>query len=115
MGIRSGSRELRRAWACLILVPVGIVLAFVIGEVLPGLLGAGWTHEESLPMPQLLLVAVPTTLLFCVPGLLAGWFGLRARAEGEAVGLVPAIVGLVVAGYFLLSTAIALVFGPLVG
>lgn len=109
------SQTLRRAWISLILVPVGIILELVIGEVLPGLLGYGWTHEQEMPVGPTVLVALPALLLSCVPGILAGYFGLRARAAGERIGLVPAIIGLTVAGYFLLLYIVALLFGPLGG
>lgn len=115
MGKRTMSRNLRRAWICLGLAPVGFVLALVIGEVLPGLMGYGWTHEEGMPPGPSAFVMLPAVLLFSVPGLLAGWFGLRARREGEPIGLVPAIIGLAIAGYYLVINIAGLVFGRLGG
>lgn len=105
----TAGRTVRWAWICVILIPVGIVLAFVIGETLPGLLGYGWTHEGALPIGPMLLVAIPTQLLFVVPGLLAAWFGFRARAHGDTRGLAPAVIGLVASGYFALSGLMGLI------
>jgi hypothetical protein len=108
MSVRSTSRTMRRAWVCVILIPVGVILAFAVGETLPGLMGYGWTHE-SLPLGPTLLVAGVTAALFCVPGGLAAWFGLRARREGDSNGLAPALIGLVCAGYFLVTGLIGLI------
>lgn len=106
---------LRRAWIWLGMVPVGMILALAIGEILPGLLGYGWTHEQDMPLGPALLVVLPTLLLFCAPGILAGWYGLRARAAGQSIGLVPAILGFLVSGYFVLVNLLALVLMPLEG
>ena len=103
------SHTLRRAWICVILIPVGIVLAFIMGETLPGLMGYGWTHEETMSLAPTVLVGGLALVLFCLPGILAGWFGLRARAAGEPNGLAPAIIGFVAAGYFLLISVLGLI------
>jgi hypothetical protein len=115
MGDRTMSRNLRRAWICLVLSPVGFVLALVIGEVLPGLMGYGWTHEQEMDIGPSMVVMIPAVLLFSVPGLLAGWFGIKASRGGERVGLVPAVIGLMIAGYYLLLNIAGLLFGPLGG
>lgn len=113
MRAHSMSGSLKKAWICLALAPAGFVIALVIGEVLPGLLGYGWTHEQPMPDGPPMMVMIPFVLLFSVPGVLAGWFGVKAWRDGERVGLVPAIVGLVIAGYYLLINLAGLIVGPL--
>ena len=102
------SRPLRRAMIWLALVPVGIILGLVVGEVLPGLLGYGWTHEESLPAGAMALVGIPAYGLFLMPGLVAAWYAWRSRSPGALLWLLPFLIGLLVPLYFLVPLLVSL-------
>ena len=60
--------------------------------------GSGFEH--------LVWYLAPATFLACA---LAAWFGLRARRHGQEAGRWPALVGLVIGGFFVLILLLALV------
>lgn len=92
------ARDRRRAWMSLLLYPVALVLAFLIGEGSAALLG--YDGGEEVPWYVPVVAGVPAVLLFVVPGLLALRFGRRAMRGGDPRGLAPVVVGTVVAVAF---------------
>ena len=92
------ARDRRRAWTALLLYPVALVLAFVVGEGLASLLG--YEPGETLRWYVPVLAGIPAVLLFVVPGLLALRYGRRAMRAGDPGGLAPVVVGAVVAVAF---------------
>jgi hypothetical protein len=101
-------RDLRKAWIAVALIPVAFVVAMVLGEVVIGALGypAG---GESPPAGLRAAVGIPATLLLVAPGVIAGIYGLRARRAGEPRGLVPGVIGIAVAGLFLLQSILGFI------
>ena len=102
----------RRAWWSLALYPVAFVAAFVIGEGLISLL----TDDAANPaFWQVLVAATPALLVFVIPGILSVTQGRKAMRLGRRDGMVPAIIGAIIAigfvGLNLLSYAVGLVFG----
>lgn len=106
---RDADRAYHRAWWSLALFPVSVVLAFLVGEGLLTLLSDGdpgvWT---------VLLAALPALGVMVVPGALAVHQGRRARRLGRRDGMVPAIVGTVVALGFVGLNAASYLIGLLV-
>lgn len=94
------SKYSRRAWWCLALSPVAVILAFVAGEGLTALMGY---TGEGLPPWWVGAAAVVTGALFLgVPTLLARWWARRAAAEGDPSGRTPATILLALWVAFLL-------------
>jgi hypothetical protein len=106
-------RDLRKAWIAVALIPVAFVVAMVLGEVVIGALGypAG---EETPPVGLRAAVGIPATLLLVAPGVIAGIYGLRARRAGEPRGLLPGVIGIAVAGLFVLQSILGFI-GSFVG
>lgn len=87
----------RRAWLSLLLFPVSLLGAFLVGEGLVDLLGYPSGGAESPPLWAVLVAAPPALLVFVVPGVLAVRFGRTAVRLGRPDGRVPAIIGAVIA------------------
>jgi len=103
--IDPASRWVRRAWLSLLLFPVSLLAAFVVGEGLFALLGG--TQGEKPPFWIALVGAGPALVVFALPAILALWFGRRATREGNPRGYTPALVGAVLVGLFVLQNALA--------
>ena len=80
-----GRRDLAWAW-----VSVAVMIALLVGTFATGI-------SEILG---------PITV---VVALIAVWLGLSARRHGEERGLVPAVFGAVVSGFFLVMVTLSLV------
>jgi hypothetical protein len=105
----------RRAWWSLVLFLPCFVGAFIVGEGLIDLLGyPSGDGDESPPFWAIVVAAVPALLLFAAPGLLSLFFSRRARRLGRPDSMVPAIVGLGVAGGFVALNVLSYVIGKLV-
>ena len=92
-------RNVRLAWASLLLLPVAFILPFF----LPLLLGPTFGVEEQTraPFGVFVIVLLVVATLFAVPVLLAWRFANRARGHGDSRGRVPAVIASVVAVAFL--------------
>ncbi|GAA1477544.1 hypothetical protein GCM10009623_19900 [Nocardioides aestuarii] len=101
--VPTGARHVRRAWLSLALLPVALVAAFAVGEGLVTLLGAEPHGAEAAPLWVVLLAFPPAFLLLSVPAALAWHQARLAAAEGDRRGRVPAVIGGVVTGWFLLT------------
>jgi hypothetical protein len=106
-------RDLRKAWIAVALIPVALVVAMVLGEVVIGALGYP-SGGETPPVGLRAAVGIPATLLLVAPGVIGGLYGLRARRAGEPRGLVPGVIGIAVAGIFLLQSILGFI-GSFVG
>lgn len=105
----------RSAWWSLVLFLPCFVGAFVVGEGLIDLLGYPSGGEESPPFWAIVVASVPALLLFALPGLLSLFFARRARRLGRVGAMVPAIVGIGVAGGFLALNVLSYVVGTVFG
>ncbi len=104
------STNLARAWIAVALIPVGFVLAFVVGEGLYALLGYQ-PEVASEPWWVALVAAVPAIVLFLVPCAAAVWYGNKARAEGNRAALLPMVLGLVFGLWMLVMNTVSLFAG----
>lgn len=88
-------RNVRLAWASLVLLPVAFILPFF----LPLLLGPTFEIEEQAraPFGVFVIVLLVMAALFAVPVLLAWRFANQARGHGDSRGKVPAVIASIVA------------------
>ena len=80
-------------------IPVGFVLAMVVGEGLAAALGYESSDEDA-PARVMALAGGAAIVVFLVPCVAAWILGRRARAAGEPEGGTPALIGLVVGAAF---------------
>lgn len=100
----------RRAWIAVALIPVGFILALVLGEGLLSAYGYG-TGEGDPPFWAVLAAAGPALVVFAIPCAAAWVLGRRAAAAGEPNGTLPAWIGAVVGVLFVLQNLLAYVLG----
>ncbi|MDJ0323555.1 hypothetical protein QMG61_07240 [Cryobacterium sp. PH31-AA6] len=98
-----GLRALRAAWISVAAMPVAFVLAMVLGESLLSLQGFDSGSGQDAPLRAVLLAGIPALLLLLAPTVSAIWFGFRARRLGRGGGTVPAVIGIVVAAWTILT------------
>lgn len=108
---RHADRDLRRAWVAVGLLPVGFVLAMVVGEGLISAMGYQSGGEEPIPVGPTLVAGVPALLILVVPGMAAVYFGRRAAHGGRAAAMVPAWIGGVAAVAVVTQNLLALLLG----
>ncbi|WP_225753780.1 hypothetical protein [Actinotalea sp. Marseille-Q4924] len=105
-------RHLRRAWVAVALVPVAFVVAMLVGDGVGSLLG--YESGSVDPTPEVFLLAgLPATVIGLAPAVFALVNGRRAEREGEPQGLVPTVIGAVVALYWLATPILTGVAGLL--
>src|SRR5680860_1667795 len=98
---RSDSRETRRAWWSLILMPVGFVAAFVVGEGIPAWMG----YDSAITSPPWWVIAlafIAALVVFASPLLVTRRFSRRAAAANESGAWEPLIVSASLVGAFVL-------------
>lgn len=96
---RSHSSEVRRAWWSLVLVPVGFVAAFVVGEGIPAWMG----HDSAITTPPwwvMALAFVAALVVFALPLLVTRMFSRRAATANEPGAWTPLIVSASIVGGF---------------
>lgn len=112
---RDTTRYRRRAWWSLVLLPVSLVLAFVVGEGMPGLLGATVDETTTPPLWVMAVTLAAASVAFALPLLVTWYFGAKGAAAGEHGAWMPLIVGGAVVGLFVLgnvaSGVLVLIFG----
>ena len=87
------SKDVRWAWVCTALIPVGLVAAIVVGSVIASCARLRLRQARMLaPLGIALAAGIPAVLVGLLPAGLAVYLGLRARRAGDERGLVPAIV-----------------------
>jgi hypothetical protein len=89
----------RRAWIAVWTIPVGFVLAMVVGEGLFSMFGYDSSDEDA-PAGAVAVAGGAGILVFLIPCVAAWILGRRARAAGEPEGATPALVGAVVGAAF---------------
>ena len=97
----------RRAWWSLLGFLPSFFLAFLIGEGLVSALGYPVGGEEQAPWWVAVVAATPALVVFALPAVLAVWFGRQAVRLGDVRARVPMVVGVVVAGAFVLLNGIS--------
>lgn len=100
--------DVRNAWLAVLLLPLAVAGAFLVGE---GLIAAlGWPGDDARPPVWAILTAtLPTLAVFAVPALASSWFARRAAGAGDRRGWLPA--GLLIAATVLfVATNIGAVF-----
>jgi hypothetical protein len=107
--------DVTRAWISVALLPVGVLAAFLVGEGLATLLGYDTGSGELAPVWVVIVAGVPAMLVALVPAGLAVGYGLRARRAGDSRGVVPAIVGCVLAASFVALNVMSYVLARLFG
>ena len=98
---RSYAREVRRAWWSLILLPVGFVAAFVVGEGIPAWMG----HDSAIARPPLWVMAlafIAALIVIALPLLVTRVFSRRAAAANEPGAWLPLMVSGSIVGAFAL-------------
>jgi hypothetical protein len=103
-----GRRDLRWAWICVVLVPIGFAAAMLIGEWAMNLVGYPSGGDKVAPLWVAALVALPATLIGVFPGVAAAVLGTRARRAGLRRGIVPAVIGSLVVLYWVFVTVAGL-------
>ena len=101
--------DVRRAWWSLLGFVATFLLAFGIGEGLASALGYPPGGADQAPWWVMVVAAVPALVVFVVPAVLAWHFGRRAMDLGDPRGRYPIVVGLVVAGGFVLLNLVSAV------
>ncbi|MFF1381951.1 hypothetical protein ACFVWT_00140 [Arthrobacter sp. NPDC058288] len=105
-GFRPGRRLLRWAWIAVAAIPVAFVAGMAIGEGLISL--QGYNGGDAVPPGVVALAAGPALLVVLAPEVAAAVLGFRARARGEARGLIPAVIGVVAAAFTILTNTLPL-------
>jgi hypothetical protein len=83
----------RLAWLSLLLFPISLAAAFLVGDGLATLLGAPTDGSTVPPVWVALVVGVPAVLVFSVPAVIAAFLSGRAARLGRRSPWGPAIVG----------------------
>lgn len=102
-------RDLRSAWIYVVLVPIGFVVAMLLGEGAIDLLGYPAGGDRVAPMWMAGMIDVPVTVIGILPGFAAAVYGMRARRGGLARGTVPAVIGALVVLYWGFTTVAGLI------
>ena len=98
------AQDLHQAWLWVLLIPVAFVVAMVLGEWAIGALGYPSGGDKVAPRGIAAMVGLPATLIGIAPAVLAAVHGRRARRAGLSRGLVPELIGTVVALYWAVVT-----------
>jgi uncharacterized membrane protein YhaH (DUF805 family) len=101
--------DVRRAWWSLLAFVPAFGLAFAVGEGLAAALGHPPGGADQAPWWVMVVAGVPALVVFVVPAVLAWHFGRRAMDLGDPHGRYPLVVGLVVAGGFVLLNLVSAV------
>lgn len=109
-GVHDPRRDVAWGWLSLLLFPVSLVLAFVVGELLASRL-FGWSGAERANWWQALIVLAPTVILFALPILPAWHFGMRAHRNGAHTGRIAAWIAVAIAAVFVLQNGIGWLLG----
>ena len=89
-GLTPRSPHSRRAWWCLAVPPVAVVLSFVAGEGATALLG--YTGEGLPPWWVGATAVLSGAVILGIPTVLARWWAHRASEQGDPSGRTPATI-----------------------
>jgi hypothetical protein len=96
-------RDLRRAWIWVVLAPIGLAVAMLLGEGAVDALGYPAGGDRVAPAWIAGMVSTAVILVGILPGAAAALYGMRARREGLRRGLVPAAIGTLVVLYWIFT------------
>lgn len=99
--------DVRRAWWSLLAFAPAFGLAFAVGEGLAAALGYPPGGADQAPWWVMVVAGVPALVVFAAPAVLTWHFGRRAMDLGDPRGRSPIVVGLVVAGGFVLLNLVS--------
>lgn len=102
-----GAHLTRRAWWSLAGFAPSFVLAFLVGEGLISALGYPVGGSAQAPWWATLLAGVPALVVFALPAVLSVHYGRGAVRLGDARGRIPMMVGVAVAGAFVLLNGLS--------
>lgn len=100
----------RRAWLCLLLLPIALAAAFFVGEGLFSSIDAP-VGDSAPPLWTMFVAAGSAMLVAAVPAALAVWFALKGAAVGDRGGWLPAWILVGVTAVFVLLNLAAALFG----
>lgn len=100
--LKPARRDLRRAWAWVVLIPIAFVVATLFREWAVDLLG--YQAGGDKPVWVSALVGVPVTVIEIFPGAAATFHGMRAKRAGLRRGRVPAVIGALVVLFWAVTT-----------
>ena len=108
---KADRRVLRNAWISVALIPVAFVVAMLLGDWLLSLQGYESGSEQFPPVGVSLLAGIPALVVMIAPAVTAMWFGLKARRQGLARGIVPAVIGGVFIGRAIITNLLPRLLG----
>ena len=97
----TAKRHLRAAWISVVLIPVAFALSMVAGEAL--LTAFGYGVEDTIPLGVVAAAAGPALLILFAPAVAAVWYGFKARREGASNGIYPAVIGIVLGAFSIIT------------
>lgn len=98
----TASTYTHRAWWSLLGFVPSFPLSFLVGEGLISLLGHDVGGGTTPPLWAILLATIPALVVFALPAFFAVHFGRRAVREGDTSARAPMVIGVVLAGGFVL-------------
>lgn len=104
----SARGRLIAAWVAVGLIPVGLVVAIVVGSFLGG------PEPETAGVGVILTAAVVAVGIMLIAPIAAIVLGERARRAGARWGLAPLIIGIVTAAWAVLSNTIPVLLALLI-
>jgi hypothetical protein len=107
-------RAYRRAWLSLLLFPVALVAAFVVGEGLASLYGYDPAGDEVAPIWVALCAGGPALLVFSVPAAVAWRYAVHAGQVDVHRLRLPAYLATALVVAFVLANVGSYVLGSLV-
>lgn len=95
------------SWLCLVGFVPCFFAAFAVGEGLSSAFGYDVGTSATPPYWVMIASTVPALVVFALPGVAAWIFGRRAARRGDRRGYVPAAIGAVIAGAFVVTNVLA--------
>lgn len=104
--LEAGARDVRHAWWSLMLFPLSLLGAFVIGEGLASLFGHPIDGSADVPLWVMVAAGGPALLVFVVPALVAVVFAKQAERLGNQGGRAPMRIAVGLAAVFVLLNVV---------
>lgn len=102
-------RDSRWAWASVVFIVAGAILAQFVGYGIALLLGYAEPEAGTPPLGAALLISIPTLVIAVLPGLSAAYVGIRAGRHGRWDGYLAAGLGALSVVFWVFITTAALV------
>lgn len=96
------------AWVAVVLIPVGIVAAFIIGSALAG------DSPETSSVDVLVRAGVIAVLIMLVAPVAAIILGDGARRRGARAGIAPLVIGIAAAAWAVLANTLPLLLASVI-